>query len=85
MIEYIKNQAEAIITSIKEFEMSDYFTLNYKQTRKFSFTMLCIGISLYLAGLLVEKLIKVAKDNAPVKTETFVETTNSPAETDATA
>lgn len=72
MIEYIKNQAEAIITSIKEFEMSDYFTLNYKQTRKFSFTMLCIGIGLYLTGLLVEKLIKAAKDNTPAKAEASV-------------
>lgn len=73
MIEYIKNQTESILNSIKEFEMSDYFTLNYKQTRKFSFTMLCIGIGLYLIGILVEKLIKVAKDNAPVKVETPAE------------
>lgn len=85
MIEYIKHQAETIITSIKEFEMSDYFTLNYKQTRKFSFTMLCIGIGLYLTGLLVEKLIKVAKDNAPVKVEVPAESTKSVAETEAAA
>lgn len=74
MIEYIKHQAESIVTSIKEFEMSDYFTLNYKQTRKFSFTMLCIGIGLYLTGLLVEKLIKVANDSASVKVDTSEET-----------
>lgn len=74
MIEYIKHQAESIVTSIKEFEMSDYFTLNYKQTRKFSFTMLCIGIGLYLTGLLVEKLIKVANDSTSVKAETSEET-----------
>ena len=65
MLEYIKNQAESIVNSIKEFEVSEYFTLNYKETRKFSFTMLCIGIGLYLTGLLVEKLIKLAKENAP--------------------
>lgn len=75
MIEYIKNQTEDILNSIKEFEMSDYFTLNYKQTRKFSFTMLCISIGLYLIGILVEKLIKVVKDNAPVKVETPAEST----------
>lgn len=74
MIEYIKHQAESIVTSIKEFEMSDYFTLNYKQTRKFSFTMLCIGIGLYLTGLLVEKLIKVANDSTTAKVETSEET-----------
>lgn len=67
MIEYIKNQAEGIITSIKEFEMSDYFTLNYKQTRKFSFTMLCIGIGLYFIGFLVDRLINSAKNNADIK------------------
>ena len=65
MLEYIKNQAESIVNSIKEFEVSEYFTLNYKETRKFSFTMLCIGIGLYLTGLLVEKLIKLAKENEP--------------------
>lgn len=67
MLDYIKNQAEDIITSIKEFEMSDYFTLNYKHTRKFSFTMLCIGIGLYFIGFLVDRLINSAKNNADIK------------------
>lgn len=61
MIEYIRNQAEEIVTSIKEFEASDYFTLNYKKTKKFSFTVLCICAGLYIISVLVEKLIKTEK------------------------
>lgn len=69
MIEYIKNQADSILKSIKDFEASDYFSLNFKETRKFSFTMLCIGIGLYFTGLLVDKLIRIAKENAPINNE----------------
>lgn len=69
MFEYIKSQAGAILNSIKEFEASDYFSLNFKETRKFSFTMLCIGIGLYLTGLLVDKLIRIAKENTPIDNE----------------
>ena len=69
MINYdcIKRKAEDLVESIKEFDASDYFTLNYKETGKFSFTLLCLAAALYGTGYLVNKVIKEVKDNTDNK------------------
>ena len=65
--DYIKRKAEDLAESIKEFDASDYFTLNYKETGKFSFTLLCLAAALYGAGHLVNKVLKEVKDNTDKK------------------
>lgn len=61
MYSYIKNKANDVVNSIKEFEASEYFSLNYKEGKKFSFTMVAIAISLLGTGYLIERLIKNSK------------------------
>lgn len=61
MFTYIKNKANKVVDSIKEFEASEYFSLNYKEGKKFSFTMVCIGLGLLGTGYLIERLIKNSK------------------------
>lgn len=63
MFNYIKNQANEIVDSIKEFEATKYFSLNYKDGKKFSFTMACIGFSLLGSGYLLGQLIKNSKNS----------------------
>lgn len=62
MFNYIKNQANEVVDSIKEFEASEYFSLNYKDGKKFSLTMVCIGIGLLGTGYLLDRLIKNTKN-----------------------
>ena len=59
MIDIIKNQIEKIEEVVGDFKASEYFSLDYKETKKFSFTMLC---GLYLAGLGTAKVIKLIKN-----------------------
>lgn len=61
MFNYIKNQANEVMDSIKGFEASEHFSLNYKEGKKFSFTMACIGIGLLGTGYLLERLITGVK------------------------
>lgn len=43
MKEYIKRQTDKMVEMVKEFEMKDYFSLNYKETGKFNFTIFAIA------------------------------------------
>lgn len=62
MIDIIKNQIEKIEEVVGDFKASEYFSLDYKETKKFSFTMLCALAGLYLAGLGTAKVIKLIKN-----------------------
>jgi hypothetical protein len=62
MIDIIKNQIEKIEEVVGDFKASDYFSLDYKETKKFSFTMLCALAGLYIAGLGTAKVIKLIKN-----------------------
>lgn len=62
MIDIIKNQIEKIEEVVGDFKASDYFSLDYKETKKFSFTMLCALAGLYIAGLGTAKVIKFIKN-----------------------
>lgn len=61
MFTYIKDKANKVVDSIKEFEASEYFSLNYKEGKKFSLTMVCISLGLLGTGYLIERLIKNSK------------------------
>ena len=62
MMDIIKNQIEKIEEVVGDFKASDYFSLDYKETKKFSFTMLCAIAGLYIAGLGTAKVIKLIKN-----------------------
>ena len=62
MIDIIKNQIEKIEEVVGDFKASDYFSLDYKETKKFSLTMLCAIAGLYIAGLGTAKVIKFIKN-----------------------
>ena len=62
MMDIIKNQIEKIEGVVSDFKASDYFSLDYKETKKFSLTMLCALAGLYLAGLGTAKVIKLIKN-----------------------
>lgn len=62
MFNYIKNQANEVVDSIKEFNAAEHFSLNYKDGKKFSFTMACIGIGLLGSSYLLGQLIKNSKN-----------------------
>lgn len=61
-MDIIKNQIEKIEEIVSDFKASDYFSLDYKETKKFSFTMLCALAGLYIAGLSTAKVIKLIKN-----------------------
>lgn len=61
MFTYIKDKANKVVDSIKEFEASEYFSLNYKEGKKFSLAMVVIAISIFGTGYLIERLIKNIK------------------------
>lgn len=62
MIDIIKNQIEKIEEVVGDFKATDYFSLDYKETKKFSFTLLCAIAGLYIAGLGTAKVIKLIKN-----------------------
>jgi hypothetical protein len=62
MMDIIKNQIEKIENVVGDFKASDYFSLDYKETKKFSITMLCALAGLYIAGLGTAKVIKLIKN-----------------------
>lgn len=62
MMDIIKNQIEKIEEVVSDFKASDYFSLDYKETKKFSLTMLCALAGLYVAGLGTAKVIKLIKN-----------------------
>ena len=62
VIKLIKNQIEKIEGVVSDFKASDYFSLDYKETKKFSLTMLCALAGLYIAGLGTAKVIKLIKN-----------------------
>ena len=62
MMDIIKNQIEKIEGVVRDFKASDYFSLDYKETKKFSLTMLCALAGLYIAGLGTAKVIKLIKN-----------------------
>ena len=62
MMDIIKNQIEKIEGVVSDFKASDYFSLDYKETKKFSLTMLCALAGLYIAGLGTAKVIKLIKN-----------------------
>ena len=61
-MDIIKNQIEKIEGVVGDFKASDYFSLDYKETKKFSLTMLCALAGLYIAGLGTAKVIKLIKN-----------------------
>jgi hypothetical protein len=62
MMDIIKNQIEKIENVVGDFKASDYFSLDYKETKKFSITMLCALAGLYIAGVGTAKVIKLIKN-----------------------
>lgn len=62
MIDIIKKQLEKIEGVVTELKASDYFSLDYKDTKKFSITMLCAVAGLYIAGNGAAKIIKFIKN-----------------------
>jgi hypothetical protein len=62
MMDIIKNQIEKIEEIVGDFKASDYFSLDYKETKKFSITMLCALAGLYIAGVGTAKVIKLIKN-----------------------
>jgi hypothetical protein len=62
MMDIIKNQIEKIEEIVGDFKASDYFSLDYKETKKFSITMLCALAGLYIAGIGTAKVIKLIKN-----------------------
>lgn len=61
-MDIIKNQIEKIEEVVGDFKASDYFSLDYKETKKFSITMLCALAGLYIAGVGTAKVIKLIKN-----------------------
>lgn len=57
MFNYIKNKANSITETIKGFEASEYFSLNYKDTKKFSFTMMIAAATLAIAAYVVKMFV----------------------------
>lgn len=58
----IKEQIEKIEKCVSEFKASDYFSLDYKETNKFGFTMLCALVGLYIATVGITNLINFIKN-----------------------
>lgn len=61
MMDLIKNQIGKIEDCISDFKSSEYFTLDYTDTKKFGFTMACAVAGLFLVTLSTIKVISFIK------------------------
>ena len=57
----IKNQIEKIEKCVGDFKASDYFSLDYKEPKKFGITMACALLGLSLAAAGTAKVISLIK------------------------
>ena len=62
MMTIIKNQIEKIEECIGDFKASDYFSIDYKEPKKFTFTMACALAGFCLVGFGLSKVTNLVKN-----------------------